>query len=194
MENEVSRATLVTAPASEPITLTQAKKQLEISTSDTTHDDHITLLIQTAREQWEHDTDSACLTQTWSVNLEMVRDDEIYLPKRPVQSITSITYYDGDNTQQTLSTSIYGLDAASRAVRLKYLQVWPTMVERWDAMTVTYVCGYTSSSLVPAAAKQAMLLLVGHYFENRDMLMSDAMLSLPTYEALVRRFMRSSYP
>lgn len=193
-ENETSRATLVTAPTSEPITLTQAKKQLEISPSDNAHDDHITLLIQTAREQWEHDTDSACLTQTWSVTLKEVIDDEIYLPKRPIQSITSITYYDSLNAQQTLSTSVYGLDAAARAVRLKHMQIWPFMLDRWDAMTVTYVCGYTSSSLVPAAAKQAMLLLVGKYFENRDMLNNDIIYKDEAYEALVRRFMRSSYP
>lgn len=194
MEIEVSRATLVTGPATEPITLTQAKKQLELSPSDTAHDDHLTLLIQTAREQWEHDTDSACLTQTWSVNLEYFCDDEIYLPKRPIQSITSITYYDGSSTQQILSTDIYSLDSAARAVRLKYQQIWPTTVERWDAITVTYVCGYTSSSLVPAAAKQAMLLLVGKYFENRDLLTNDVIYKDETYEALVRRFMRSSYP
>lgn len=194
MEIEVSRATLVTGPATEPITLAQAKKQLELSPSDTAHDDHLSLLIQTAREQWELDTDSVCLTQTWSVTVEGFCDDEIYLPKRPVQSITSITYYDVGNSQQTLSTSVYSLDAACRAVRLKYMQIWPPVAYRWDAATITYVCGYTSTSLVPAAAKQAMLLLVGHYFENRDMVMGEALQTMPTYEALVRRFMRSSYP
>jgi len=194
MENEVSRATVVTGPTSEPVTLTQAKKQLEISTSDTAHDDQLTLLIQAAREQWEHDTDSCCLTQTLSVTLEEWEDDEIYLPKRPVQSITSITYYDTGNTQQTLSTSVYSLDAACRAVRLKYMQIWPAIVDRWDAVTVTYVAGYTNASSVPAIAKQAILLLVGHYFENRDQLLGESMQTLPVYESLVRRFMRSSYP
>lgn len=194
MENEVSRATVVTAPTVEPVTLAEAKKQLEISQSDTAHDDQLTLLIQAAREQWEHDTDSCCLTQTLSVTLEEWEDDEIYLPKRPVQSITSITYYDTANTQQTLSTSVYSLDAACRAVRLKYMQIWPSIVDRWDAVTVTYVAGYTSTTTVPAIVKQAILLLVGHYFENRDQLLSESMQSLPVYESLVRRFMRSTYP
>lgn len=195
MEIEVSRATLVTAPTSEPITLAEARKQCELSPSDTAHDSQLTLLIQAAREQWEHDTDSCCLTQTWSVTLEsFYEDDEIYLPKRPIQSITSITYFDGLNAQQTAPTSLYSLDAANRAIRLNYLQIWPMTVDRWDAITVTYVCGYTSASLVPAIHKQAMLMLVAHYFENRDQLMSDAMQSLPVYEMLVRRFMRSNYP
>lgn len=190
----VSRPTLVTPPASEPITLAEARKQLELSQSDTAHDDHLTLLIQAAREQWEHDTDSCCFTQTWRVTLPYFCDDEISLPKRPIQSITSITYYDASNASQTLSTSIYALDSAARKVRLNSLQNWPTTYDRFDAVTVTFVCGYTTVGSVPAIHKQAMKLLIGHYFENRDMIMSEALQSMPAYEALVARFMRSSYP
>lgn len=120
--------------------------------------------------------------------------DEIYLPKRPIASITSVKYYDTSNVQQTLATTVYGLDAASRAVRLKHLQDWPTTVlDRWDTWEITYVCGYASASLVPAISKQAMLLLVGKYFENRDMLIG-ATYTDRAYEALVAKFIRSSYP
>lgn len=194
MSIEVSRATLVTGPTTEPVTLAEARKQLELSPSDTAHDDHLALLIQAAREQWEHDTDSACLTQTWRVNTCEWDAYTIPLPKRPVQSITSITYYDTANVSQTLSTDIYSLDAASRAVKLKYRQVWPAIADRWDAITITYVAGYTSVANVPAIHKQAMRLLISHYFENRDMLMSAALQSMPAYEALVSRFLRTSYP
>lgn len=194
MSNKVSRATVTTPPASEPITSDEAKKQLEIASSDTTHDAQLTLLIQAAREQWEHDTDSACLTQTLQVNLECFYSDRIELPKRPIQSITEIAYYDSDDTTQTLSTDVYSLDAARREIRLKSTQSWPITYDRWDAVTVTYVAGYASSALVPSIHKQAMLLLVAHYFENRDMLMSDAMQSMRAYSNLVERFMRSSYP
>lgn len=189
----VSRATLVTGPVSEPVTLTQAKKQLEIPASDTAHDDHITLLIQAAREQWEHDTDSAVIEQTWLVNAECFYDDELYLPKRPIQSITSVKYYDSTNTQQTLSSSVYQLDAANRAVRLAYLQNWPLTVERFDSIEIKYVCGYDDATAVPAVAKQAILLLIGHYFENRDMI-GNAMSEVVAYENLVKRFMRPTYP
>jgi hypothetical protein len=39
-----------------------------------------------------------------------------------------------------------------------------------------------------------MRLLIGYYFENRDTLMSEAMQTLRAYEAIVSRFVRSSYP
>lgn len=189
----VSRPTIVTQPVSEPITLTEALKQLELSPSDTAHSDHVAALIQAAREQFEHDTDSCILTQTLSVTLAGFCGD-IQLPKRPIQSITSIAYYDSTNTTQTLSTSVYSLDAQRQLVRLKYLQTWPDTLDRWDAVTVTYVAGYASVASVPALYKQAMKLLIGHYFENRDQIMSEAMQTMPAYEALVRRFVRSSYP
>lgn len=185
-----SRATVVTGPTSEPVTLAQARKQLELSPSDTAHDDQLSLLIQAAREQWEHDTDSALLTQTLSVALPYFA--EVELPKRPIQSITSVTYYNEADVLQTLSTSIYDLDKPRRLVRLKTLQTWPSVATRWDAATITYVAGYASVAAVPAIAKQAILLLVGNYFENRDMIGSA--MSLAAYENLVMRFRRASYP
>lgn len=192
-EIQVSRPTLVTGPASEPITLAEARKQCELGNS-TAHDDHLLLLIQAAREQWEHDTDAACITQTWSVTTEDLCDDEIYLPKRPLQSVTHVKYYDETETLQTLSTSVYDVDVADRAVRLGYMQNWPLTIDTWNAVTVTYVVGYTSATLVPAIQKQAMRLLIGYYFENRDMLTNDIVYKSAAYENLVARFMRSTYP
>lgn len=190
---QVTRPTVSVAPASEPITLLEAKKQCELSPTDTAHDDHLTLLIQAAREQWEHDTDSSVITQTLYVHADSF-GDKMPLPRRPISSITSVQYYDSANALQTLSTDIYVLNPSSRDVELKYLQTWPVLVGRWDAVKVTYIAGYANAAAVPAIHKQAIRLLVGHYFENRDMLMSDAITGVRAYEALVHRFMRSSYP
>jgi uncharacterized phiE125 gp8 family phage protein len=110
-----------------------------------------------------------------------------------VQSITHVKYYDSGDVLQTLSTSVYDLDQSCRAVRLKNLQVWPAVSDRWDAITITYVAGYAQSYLVPAIAKQAMLLLVGYYFDaNRGD--NDRNNDQRAYEALVTKFMRSNYP
>lgn len=191
---------LVTKPSVEPLSLLEAKKQLEVSESDSSHDDHVMRLITSAREQFEHDTDSVLCYQTWRVKTDKLID-KMVLPKRPIQSITSITYFDSANTSQTLSTAIYQLDTPKRQLRLAYLQDWPQAVDRWDAWTITYRLGYSvDGRSVPSIAKQAMLLLVGHYFENRDMLLSGTVAqnlsfsAMRAYEALVARYMRSTYP
>ena len=194
MTTEMGRVTVVTAPTLEPLTLDEAKKQVEVASSDTYHDEHLIRLIQQAREQWETDTDSACLTQTLRVYLDAFCDIAIDLPRRPIQSISTVKYYDGSNVLQTLSSSVYSLNAAEREVELAYNQSWPsTVLGRWDAVQITYIAGYTSRQLVPMLARQAMLLLVGYYFEaNRGD--NDRQNDLRAYENLVLKQMRSTYP
>ncbi len=181
-------------PTSEPLTLNEAKKQLEISESDDAHDEALRVAIQEAREQWEADTDSVTCFQTFRIKTE-ASIDRMILPRRPVVSITSIKYYNEANTQTTLPTTIYNFDTAKAQIRLQYLQVLPSVLDRWDSWEIIYKSGYSQDgTLVPAIAKRAMLLLVGHYFENRDMLVSPGMADLKAYENLVKKFMRSTYP
>lgn len=186
------RSELVTGPTTEPVTIHQAKKHLEIATSDTFHDDHIYRLIRSSREQFEHDTDQILVKQRLKIVLPMPQ--EFRFPQRPVSAIVSVSYYDTANVSQTLSSSVYQLDTARHAFRLAYNQSWPDAIDRWDAFTVTYTAGsHDDSTTVPAIAQQAILLLVGHYFENRDMIGSQNG-TLHAYESLVARYIRSSYP
>ena len=187
MLTSIQKPELVTDSASEPVSLTEAKKHLELSGSD--HDDQIALLIQAAREQWEHDTDTVMIEQVWRQRLEMF--GEFHFVPGPAKAITSVTYYDVSNSSQTLSSAYYSLDLSRNAFALNADYDWPGTYTRWDAVTVNYTVGVSS---VPAIAKQAMLLLIGYYFENRDMLMSDSLYRIQAYENLVRRFMRSTYP
>lgn len=187
MLSAIQKPELVTDSASEPVSATEAKKQLELSGSD--HDTQIALLIQAAREQWEHDTQTVMVEQTWRQRLESF--GEFQFVPGPATAVTSVTYYDTANASQTLSSDYYDIDLSRNAFVLKADYDWPGTYTRWDAVTVNYTVGVSS---VPAIAKQAILLLVGYYFENRDMLMSDAMSHMRAYESLVRRFMRSSYP
>ena len=189
----INRSEVTVRPTQEPLTLSEAKKHLEIG-SDTSHDVQLSQAIAEAREQWEHDTYSVCCYQTLRIKTDCLSDG-FELPKRPIHSITTLKYYNSSNVQTTLSTSIYQLDTARRQIRLAYQQVLPVTIGRWDDWEITYKCGYSQDGLlVPAIAKRAMLLLVGHYFENRDMLITDNMSSMKAYDALVLRYMRSSYP
>ena len=185
------QAELLVGPTAEPLTLAEAKKQLEISASDTAHDVQLQLAISESREQWEHDTDSACCYQNWKVRTSGLPDG-LQLPKKPIQSIVSIQYYDGANNLQTLSTSLYQLYV--QEIKYAYQATMPATSSRWDAWTITYRCGYSQDgTLVPAIAKRAMLLLIGYYFDaNRGD--NDRMTDNRAYESLVAKFMRASYP
>lgn len=189
----VSNLTVVTPPASEPITLEEAKRHVFIAASDNAFDQEIILAIQAAREQWESDTDTATIERTVSVTLDYFSGQIIDLLMRPMQSVTSIVYYDQNDALQTLPTSIYYVDTPSRAVRLVENESWPTTAIRWDAVKITYIIGDASRESVPAIAKQAMLLLIGYYLmQNKGD--NDRPNDLRAYEALVNKFRRSSYP
>ena len=90
----------------------------------------------------------------------------------PLVSVTKIEYYDTADVKYTLATSVYTADTISvpGLVHLKYNQSWPTetLLRDYNAICVTYVAGYTSAALVPQRIRQAMLMLIGHWFENRE--------------------------
>jgi uncharacterized phiE125 gp8 family phage protein len=184
------------APTAEPVSAADAKKQLEIASSDTSHDDHITDAIIAAREQFEHDTPYVSVRQTFELILDQFPQggDSIYFPVQPVAALSSVTYMDG-STQQTLATTVADLDRKKRSLALKYDQEWPSIEEQTDAIVITFTAGYASASGVPRLIRQAILLQVAKWFEDRDMMYSQSPEQFDlAYERIIRRLMRSSYP
>jgi uncharacterized phiE125 gp8 family phage protein len=166
---------LITAPAIEPITLEQAK--LHLRESGTDQDAQIFMLIKTAREWCEHYTGRAFITQTWDFYLEEFPcytvknpDQEIRLPKAPLQSITSLKYYDTDGTLQTWDAANYSVDTVSEPARITpaYGISYPSTRDIPNAVVIRAVCGYGLSSAVPESIKSAMKIRLNGLFENRE--------------------------
>lgn len=161
--------TLVTAPPVEPISLQEAKDHLRVDTTD--EDALIDALIMAARQHTEKYLARALITQTWDWNLPCF-PREFEVPYPPLQSVTSIKYYDGDNVQQTLSSSVYEVNTASTGglIREAIGQTWPAHYTRYDAITVRFVAGYGDGvGDVPWPIKAAMLLFVAHLWCNREL-------------------------
>lgn len=166
------RMKLTTAPASEPISLTEAKLHCRIDGS--TEDNLLTMLIQAAREAVETQTNRALINQTWTAYLDAFPTcGWFYLPKPPLVSVSSVKYYDTDNTLQTLASTEYDVGAIGTTparIALAQDKSWPSSLrERPDAVQIAYTCGFGSAaSSVPAALRHAMLLYIGHWYENRE--------------------------
>jgi uncharacterized phiE125 gp8 family phage protein len=191
MTTQTERNVSVSEPASEPLTLKEVKKHLEIADSDGTHDDQLAGLIISARQSWERDTGRVTTSRTIveTFSQDAFNGDAIQLVYRPVSSITTVKYYDTANSQQTLSNTVYNLDDSNRLVRLQVDQEWPATQDRWDCVEVTYVAGYTD---VPELDKSAMKLRI-HLDWADD---SPAALGhfSRAYTALVSNNMRPNYP
>lgn len=157
---------LVTPPASEPVTLAEAKTHLRIE--HTLDDTYITALIKAARMHAEQICWRGFITQTWELVLDGFPPDTIgvILPKGRVASITSVKYIDTNGVEQTLAATVYDLDDDSEPGRLLlgYNQDWPSTRDQWDAVRIRYVVGAAAAA---EPVKQAILLLVSQMYEHR---------------------------
>lgn len=168
MNNYSLRVTV--APTVEPVTLEEAKLHLRVDDDNTTEDDLIESLITVAREHAEAFTNRAFLQQT----LRMKMDEfpcVIQLPRPQLISVSSIQYVDTAGVTQTLSASLYRVDSDSDPARITpaYGQSWPSTQDITGAVTVTYVAGYgAAATAVPTGIRQAILMLIGTLYENRE--------------------------
>ena len=161
---------LVTEPASPLITTAEAKAHLRIDHSD--EDTLIDAMVSAATARidgCEGVLGRALINQTWRQDFAEF-DSSMRLPLEPVSSITSITYQDSLDAQQTLASSVYTMltDERGSYITLNSGQSWPASYFRPDAVSVTFVAGYGSASTdVPQAIIQAALLMVGDWYEHR---------------------------
>ncbi len=161
---------LITAPAAEPVTLAEAKLHLKVDGAD--DDALITTLVTAARRFAERFSRRALVTQTWDLVLDAFPADDgaIFVPRPQLQSVTSITYIDGAGSSQVLAASKYKVDIASQPGRIApaFGQSWPATRAEMTAVTARFVAGYGAASDVPESIKQAILLLLAHWYENRE--------------------------
>lgn len=158
------------APSTEPVTSTEAKLHCRVDHS--TDDALFTRLIAVARRQCEQISGWAFITRTLTAELDgWPRGDVIELLYPPLTSVTSIVYVDENGGSNTFASSNYIVDTHSTPGRivLKDGVTWPSeTLQVGGAITITYVAGYANAAAVPDQYKQAMLLLIGHLYENRE--------------------------
>ena len=160
-----------TGTVTELITTAQAKAHLRVDISD--DDSLIAGLVSAARQHVEIHTGRSFAQHTYRADIANFHDVMV-LPWRPVQSITSIQYYNTDSPEAltTLSDTVYSL-YADRVVR-DYGEEWPTAwAIRPDAVQITYVTGYLTNAspqaaTFPEAIRQSMYLIIGDLYENRE--------------------------
>jgi len=159
---------LITGPATEPLTLAEAKLYLRVDSDS--EDDLITALIKAARLQVENKTYRMLISQTWDLILDKsdIGEGELLIYKQPITAISSVKYYDINNTEQTLSSTAYQTEVNSNPAKVNIISM-PSIYNRLGAVTIRFVAGYANAGAVPQDIKQAMYFLIGHMYENRQM-------------------------
>lgn len=158
-----------TAPAVEPVTFGDLQAQSRID--DATEQALVETYITAARKWVENYTRYALITQTWDAYWDSW-PTELRVPLPPLQSVTSITYIDGDDASQTLASSVYQTNITTMpgTIRVDSGQSWPALTnEKYNPIVVRFVAGYGDAATdVPEQYRQAIQLLAAHWYENRE--------------------------
>lgn len=160
---------LTAAPAVEPVTVDEAKAFLRIDHTD--EDALLASLIATSRLHIEAALDIALITQKWSWRLDAWPSATLAsLPLRPVQSVEAVRVTVANGAVETLSPEQFVLDAASMPPRLiSTTGAWPRPGVAAMGIEVAFTAGFgDAASDVPEPIRQALLMLVGHWYEHRS--------------------------
>lgn len=165
---------LKTPPAVEPVTLSDAKAHAKVEVDD--DDALIATYIQAAREMVEVRSSRALIDQVWEGYLGAFPDGcgrdgfDIVLPHSPLSGVASIKYEPAAlSPVETLDPSVYRVDTAAEPGRIRLApgQSWPAAEEM--SVVIEYTAGYGDGpAKVPAALRQAILVLVADMYDNRS--------------------------
>ena len=163
-------STMTTSPAVEPVSLTTAKAHLKV---DHSHEDQlITSLIMAARQHVEHETSLVLIEQDWSVYFNYwPQSGPLIIPVAPVMSVTGVFTYSADDIASEVDADNYVVNTISRPAQIMACnsQQWVNPGRKTNGIEVRLKAGFgTSGADVPADLIQAILLLVAHWFENRQ--------------------------
>ena len=156
-------------PAIEPITTAEGRAHLRQDLRD--DDMAIDAAIRAARAYAENYTRRKFITQTVELIQTGFGSGLVSLQTGRIQSIESIEYLDGLAATQVLAASEYQLVRSCQpwAVAPSYGKTWPVTLSYYDSVTITFVAGYGDDPEdVPQDIRQAILLLLGHFYENRS--------------------------
>lgn len=156
----------------EPITLEEAK--LHVRVDGSLEDTLIDGLITAAREYCENYTGRSFASQSIEYFLNAFPSGGIDLPRKPIDEVTSICYKDQDGVETALVEGVdYILDVDSARIALPYGKVWPSFTPYpLSPIKIEYSAGGTAS--IPGPVKTAMLLLIGHWYENREAVLTGS--------------------
>ena len=175
---------LMTPPAGEPISLTEAKLHLRVDFDD--DDSLIQVLISAARQAAEILTNRQLITARWRMVLDSfpgpslmgvpagqtftLPGHAVLLPKSPVASVVEIRYLDMAGAWLVMPAATYTVDSACEPARITpvFGQIWPIALPQIGAVSVIFDAGYGNASAVPEGIKTWIKLRVGSLYVHRE--------------------------
>jgi uncharacterized phiE125 gp8 family phage protein len=174
------RPVRVTPPATTPVTTAEAKTHLRVDSDD--EDTLIGTLVQAATDHLDGYTGllGRCIVnQTWRQDFDAFART-LRLPLFAA-GVDSAVHVNKSGANATITSTNYELQADELGSFIRFIDGYsiPTDLAETRALRVTFTAGYGDAAAVPAALKSAILMLVGHWYDNREAVTSGAVAELP---------------
>lgn len=140
--------------------------------------------IQAATDLFTNSTGYSPMDTTFIQKLECwPYNRTIYLTKRPVTAITSITYFGTDNAWHTVASNnyIYDFDASPAKIYLLPSYSLPALNQYLPQVKVTFKAGHVDADDVPAGIKTGLAALVLYWYAIREAYTDATLSPSPAY-------------
>lgn len=151
-------------PAGMPYPLDKVKEFLRVTGTD--QDGVITRMINAAADMIERETWFVFGSRSYVGYFDDFPPEAIF-HKYPVSAVSSVTYYDTNNAQQTLSTSDYWTDLTSDHARIYFENAPNVYDDRYDAVQINFTAGYANWYDYPDDYVQLLMIVVHDLYDNR---------------------------
>lgn len=183
---------IIAIEGEEPITTQDARDHLEAQAYgdteiDATDDAIIDGFVAAAREHCEDFLGLSLSTRTLEIALDSfptTADDgslTIELPGGPVRDVLSISW--GTESDEEMNNDEFTLDRYRKPNLVAPVTAWPSFTAGTAKIKIRYLAGYGVDSdggeELPAVIRSAMLLMIGHLYENRSESTEKALSTLP---------------
>lgn len=170
---------LLTAPAVEPVSLDEARAFLRVEHND--DDEVIAALAAGSRVHVEAQTRRALITQSWRITADSWPEDgRLQVLPAPLQELTVARVYDFNGNARAIDAQAFVLDKGASALAFAPWAL-PAPGRLAAGIELDVVVGYGDAAIdVPEPLRQAIRLLVGHWYENRGLATLGTMTVLPT--------------
>ena len=177
------RIRTITAPTIEPVTLEEGRLWCKLASDDTTQDWAILLLIEAMREYAEDYTGRAFAARTLEARMDCFPSREIELPNPPLRLVNYIDYVDTDGTLQRMSgsPSQWQEDIYREPGRIAplYLESWPATYGIFDAVRISFDCGYATANEIPKRLRQWIQTRIATLYNNREQVILANIVKIP---------------
>ncbi len=163
------RLTLLQGPAAEPLALDEVKLHLRLD--HTEEDALLGSLITTSRQQIEAALGLALITQQWRWQADCWPTGGIVeLMTRPVQTVDQVVVRDDAGIGAVIDAGDYVVDRFGATARVASKSGrWPTPALAIGGIEIDFTAGYGAAAVdVPEPIRQALKLLVAHWYEVRE--------------------------